>query len=410
MSFSIITYILQRIKHFLFYTHKSQSLNSITIKRSHIVHNFSVFQKHKPGYTIIPVLKSNAYGHGLKQISQIINTIPTCTLVAIDSFPEYQIVHRYTNKQILVMAETFHWNYKLFDYERTHIALRSTGAVKTLGRLGTNIKIHIFVNTGMNREGVQMQYDSGGVVDPTTSASMTDIENLLDTIKLYPNIEIVWLMSHLACADDPLHPLNKIQVDRFVQALQIIKSFGYNPQYIHLEASAGMIYNIDGYGVCNAGRLGLGLYGLDPCYKNWTVSDFAKKLKPALDVYSTVTALQYVHKDEVIWYSATRSFTKPTWVATFGFGYREGFDRAISWRDRKVKIDDQFCSIVWRISMNYASCLLEWLNAIALGTKVHIISSDIRDTNNIYRFYELLQRIPYEIVKLDDKIRKIIID
>jgi alanine racemase len=82
-----------------------QSLNTISISTSRIIQNLSLLQKLQPNQVIIPVVKSNAYGHGLKQICQILNTITTINipLIAVDSYPEYQIVADTTNKNILVL-------------------------------------------------------------------------------------------------------------------------------------------------------------------------------------------------------------------------------------------------------------------------------------------------------------------
>jgi alanine racemase len=109
-----------------------KSLNRITISSQAIKHNFATFQSHKPNYTIIPVLKSNAYGHGIKQIAQIINSIAECKLIAVDSYPEYQIIHKHTDKDILIMGETWLTNYKLFDTKRTHFSVWSSDVVAAL--------------------------------------------------------------------------------------------------------------------------------------------------------------------------------------------------------------------------------------------------------------------------------------
>jgi len=52
-------------------------------------------------------------------------------------------------------------------------------------------------------------------------------------------------MSHLACADQPDHPLNQQQVTLFEQAVQLIRKADFSPTFIHLEATAGMINQID---------------------------------------------------------------------------------------------------------------------------------------------------------------------
>lgn len=86
-------------------TSSYQSLNTIGISTSRISQNLSLLQSLQPQHTLIPVVKSNAYGHGLKQICQILKTIThiNIPLIAVDSYPEYQIVADMTDKHILVL-------------------------------------------------------------------------------------------------------------------------------------------------------------------------------------------------------------------------------------------------------------------------------------------------------------------
>jgi len=61
---------------------------------------------------------------------------------------------------------------------------------------------------------------------------------LLARIKDYNNLHVIGVMSHLACADEPAHELNKVQSGNFNMAVELIRSHGHNPRYIHLEATA----------------------------------------------------------------------------------------------------------------------------------------------------------------------------
>lgn len=101
---------------------KLHSLNTILIDKKAILHNLSYLQSLHPFDTVIPVLKSNAYGHGLKQMCQILShaDIP---MVAVDSFPEYQIVRKYTNKKVLIIGETDVRNYRHFNRKRASFAV-----------------------------------------------------------------------------------------------------------------------------------------------------------------------------------------------------------------------------------------------------------------------------------------------
>ncbi|HCB51743.1 TPA: hypothetical protein DEP21_04215 [Patescibacteria group bacterium] len=80
---------------------------------------------------MFPVLKSNAYGHGIKEMTKILSRFDTPYLV-VDSFPEYQIVKKYSDKNILIIGETLPDNYSKFDLKRTTFAVYNIDTIKAL--------------------------------------------------------------------------------------------------------------------------------------------------------------------------------------------------------------------------------------------------------------------------------------
>jgi alanine racemase len=137
---------------------------------------------------LIPVLKSNAYGHGLRQLCNIIMTInpKICPLLAVDSYPEYKLLHRYTDRDILIMGEQNPQNYHLYDRHRTHLAIGTLTNLRILLESGKCFHIQMFLNTSMNREGFQRQ-------------------TLYQALELRQNIDhnciLTGIMSHCAGAD-----------------------------------------------------------------------------------------------------------------------------------------------------------------------------------------------------------------
>jgi len=114
---------LKKIKPDIISSYKS--LNTIFVYEKNIVNNLEYLQSLKPEDTIIPVLKSNAYGHGLKQVCKILSTTDNAQypLIAVDSFPEYQIVRDETKKDILILGETRPENYSLYNPSRSHLCI-----------------------------------------------------------------------------------------------------------------------------------------------------------------------------------------------------------------------------------------------------------------------------------------------
>ena len=78
-------------------------------------------------------------------------------MVAVDSYPEYQIVKKELKSDILIMGETHLSVYKQFDPKRTVLAIFNISTLQHLISLGKKFRVHIFINTGMNREGIQQE-------------------------------------------------------------------------------------------------------------------------------------------------------------------------------------------------------------------------------------------------------------
>ena len=125
---------------------KLQSLNTITIDRKAILHNLSYLQSLHPSDQVIPVLKSNGYGHGLKQMCQILKD-SELPMVAVDSFPEYQIVKKHMKQKILLLGETDVRNYKHFNRKRASFAVYNMSTLQGIIDYKKSARVHIFLNT-----------------------------------------------------------------------------------------------------------------------------------------------------------------------------------------------------------------------------------------------------------------------
>ena len=126
-------------------------MNTISLDRDSILHNIHYLQKLQAHTVLFPVIKSNAYGHGLKQMVKILDKTDVPYLV-IDSFPEYYIVKKYSDKNILLLGETLPENYRFFDPKKVTFCVYNLRTLETLGQRGKPTKIHLFINTGMQRE------------------------------------------------------------------------------------------------------------------------------------------------------------------------------------------------------------------------------------------------------------------
>lgn len=379
------------IKSF-FPTSSYQSLNTIEIKKDHIIHNFYELQKIKPHHTIIPVVKSNAYGHGLKQISTILNSMPNknLPLIAVDSYPEYQIVTDITDKTVLVLWETLASNYHLYNPKRTHIAVGSIEVLQSLITTKKKRNIHLFLNTGMNREWFQSSW----------------LQEALKLLSGQHHISVVGVMSHLANADIINNDFTHTQISHFKQGLDYIRNHWHNPIYIHIANSAGISKVNDP--IFTASRSGLSLYGYSPLEQEDNYHKTYYNLKPALRVLSTITALQSLNKNESVSYGLKRSSSQETISAALPFWYYEWLPRS-SGSGFHVYAKDQALPIIGTVCMNLS--LIDTLNtASQIGDMIEIIGWDTNKDNTIQQLAKINQTIPYTILTgLERSLKRIII-
>ena len=93
-------------------------MNTIWLRKEVFLQNLEYLQSIQPQAAIFPVLKSNAYGHGLKQIAKMLSRTDV-PYIAVDSYPEYVIVKKNSHIPILILGETLLENYKKFDHKKT---------------------------------------------------------------------------------------------------------------------------------------------------------------------------------------------------------------------------------------------------------------------------------------------------
>jgi alanine racemase len=369
---------------------KYETLNRVEIDAANIVANFNYLKSLQPEAEIFPVLKANAYGHGLKEMCKILNQT-SAKMIAVDSYPEAQIAYRYFNGRILILGEM---PLKVYDYtrfKRTEFIVYNETTLKHLARYGKRAHIHLFVNSGMNREGIK------------------DVRSFIANNKKYlDKVEITGLCSHLASADS-LSVMNDAQEDSFMEALDILKIAGYFPRWIHLGNSAAVFKSENKF--LTAFRPGLALYGYSP-FANDEINEKVQPLKPALEVFSRIVSIQALAANESVSYDETYRSSTESRVAAIPFGYFEGLDRRLSNRAQFLVSGNEkfFAHVAGRVCMNL-TCLEVGNHSIKVGDEVKLVSKQPNDPNSVINLASLMETISYEVlVKLQINIRKSIIN
>jgi len=368
-----------------------QSLNTLLIHQQRLLDNLAFLQSLHKNQSVFPVLKSNAYGHGLKEVSTLLKNT-SVDYICVDSFPEYQIVKDYATKKSLILGETHPENYAYYDPRRATPAVYRTETLKFLWQTNKPRTIHLFLNTGMNREWIQAH----------------ELKEFLGILKLSPNITLEWVMSHFASADEIDSSFDLLQIEAFKKMYEMIEQHpavsGKPITYRHINNSAWWAKYHDPF--FNAHRAWLAFYGYNPLQENDPAYGVYTSLQPALSVTSTVTTLQQLKQNDIVSYGAKRRAEKQCETATVPFGYYEWLPRKLT-NNWSVKWNDTYLPLIGTICMNL-SCLDTLSCDIHIGDTVEIISSEHTAPNNIIRFAEKIETIPYEVlVKLNEKVRRV---
>ncbi len=338
-------------------------LNRIELSRSAVANNFSLAQSHHPDFGIIPVLKANAYGHGLVPIAEILNALP-CSLLAVDGYFEAGTIRHLTRHPMLVLGYVRPENVHLLDTRRCSFVVQDTPGLKAFGQLRRPVRIHIELNTGMNRLGLQPE----------------ELDGYLDSLAKYPNLELEGVMSHLADADNESdNTYTARQAEIFDKLVGHIKSRGFTPRFIHLAQTAGSTKV--GSRHANSMRLGIGLYGLNPLSLHDEKYGQFQDLKPVLSFKSTIIKVLNLKKGDRVSYNGIFTATKAMKIGVLPLGYYEGLPRMLS-NKGTVLYGSKQLKIVGRVCMNHTMVDLKDFD-ITVGSEITVISREPSHTNSI---------------------------
>jgi alanine racemase len=169
-----------------------------------------------------------------------------------------------------------------------------------------------------------------------------DLQALLDDPALLDGIQPVLAMSHLACADEPAHPVNAMQRGRFAAALAALRA--------RFPGLAGSLANSSAIFLGDAFhhqlvRPGAALYGINP------QPGSLNPLRQAVSLAARIVQTRTVQAGDIVGYGARYTATGPTRVATISIGYADGWLRALSGRGFAF-IDGQRVPFVGNVSMD----------------------------------------------------------
>lgn len=350
-----------------------EPLVEVLVYKDRILQNLRAFRE-RYQVPVAPVLKSNAYGHGLVEVAKIVEheAIP---FLCVDSYYEALVLrNENVHVPLLVLGYTPLPNIQKSKLPDVAFSVASMPELVRLSeKLSSPRSFHLEIDTGMHRHGIPLE-DLGGAVT---------------LIKNNRNIRLEGAFSHLADADNPNSSLTPEQISRWNGAAAMIKTEFPQAYRLHLAATAGSQFSerID----ADIIRLGLGLYGIGGKKED------RLEIAPALEMRSRIASLRTVGPGEKVGYRATFEAKEKTVLATVPVGYFEGVDLRLS-NKGTMTVKGIPCPITGRVSMNITSIDVSRVENPELDMPVTVISPARGGGNSVEEIAELCGTIPYEIL------------
>ena len=369
-----------------------------------IRHNFQEIKRLAGPHTeILCVVKGDAYGHGMLEVSALLDRLGA-NFFGVSDLEEGIVLRKNgITKPILLFESTLPAHARqIVDYNLTptictiELAYSLNRYAKTRGR---RIDIHIDVDTGMGRLGVWHE----------------EAFEFIQKVNRLANLSIKGIYTHFPVADtDPRFTKN--QMKHLYALVSRLDKMGVVVPYIHAANSMGLVnytdlhpnsysqvkvstdYNnifgeVSKTHLLNLVRPGLMLYGLYPSPR------LKKKirLKPALSVQSKIVFLKNVRRGRGISYGHTFIAPKDLTVATLAIGYKDGYLRCLSNR-AFVLIGGQRCPIVGRVTMDQIMVDVSKLKSLKVGTTAVILGKQKGNFISADELAKYAGTISYEIV------------
>ncbi len=328
---------------------------------------------------IMPVIKANAYGTWINFRNDMLEQFDIVAVALVDE--AVKLRENGFQKEIFVLNQPYESEIeKIIKYNIT-IGISEYTFLKKICEQNEKIKVHIEIETGMGRTGV----------------NLIKLKEFSNELKQNSNIIVEGIYTHLSSADYDTEYTN-MQLEKFREAVNVVENIFGKLKYVHCSASNGILNYKDSY--YNLVRAGIILYGYE-CFDN-TLQMI--NLKPICKLKSKITFLKEVEPGTSIGYARKFIADKKRKIATIPIGYADGFKRTLS-NNGEVVINGWKVPIVGNICMDSFMADVSELSKVSVGDDVYIWDNEIITIEDIAR---RVDSINYEIMcTVSDRIPRV---
>lgn len=360
----------------------------VEINKNNLLHNLEQFKNLiGDNVKIMGVVKSNAYGHGLTEVADII--FDKVDWFGVDSLAEaLELREVGIKKPILVLGYTELADLKEAVKNNISLTVYNKETIEKLGKIpihnpNLNPKIHIKIETGTSRQGVLEK----------------DLVEFVKFIKQFPSIEVQGLSTHYANIEDTTDSSFAMsQLEAFSRATEILKNEGAEVPLRHTACSAATILFPETR--FEMVRLGISMYGLWSSKETKAVAknkNLELDLKPVLTWKTIVAQIKNIPADTSVGYGLTERVSRDSKVAILPIGYYDGYDRKLS-SIGTVLIRGKRCKVLGRVCMNMTIIDVTDMEKVELEDEVVLLGRQGREEVSVEDLAGKIGTINYEVV------------
>lgn len=328
-----------------------------TISQSALQHNLAVVKQHAPHSKVMAVVKANGYGHGLINVAHGLNAADGFAVLGLNEAIDLREAG--FEQTILLLEGVFSFQeLAVVASFGIDIVVHSVPQIEMLERanLARPIRIHLKMNTGMNRLGF--------VPD--------EYVPVCNRLKACKNVAEITLMTHFATADD------EAGIDA---PLALFQKTTHNLNLpISLANSAAILRHPKSH--ADWVRPGIMLYGATPV-SNVTAKAYG--LRPVMQFTSEIIGIQTLNAGESVGYGNRFTATKTTRVGVVACGYADGYPRHAGLLSRAgseshaapIGVAGKLTKTLGRVSMDMLFCDLTDIPEASIGAAVELWGNNV---------------------------------
>ena len=376
-------------------------LVNLEINKSNLEKNLKIVRSINKN--LICVIKDNAYGLGIENILPILleNKCDYFAVAYIEEAVKIQkllenLKLKNQNGKIKVMALNYVKPENVGDAIRNNIELTVFNFSQLLDYLkildeffeNMTLKIHIKVNSGMNRLG----FDKNEILELVKIVKKYNLNN-----KSKNRLEIISIFSHISDAEN--QDETEKQVEKYEKILKIFSQNNVRYRYSHLQASPllfkyGKKYNYD------FARIGMALYGMEPLSTDVGLLD-------VITVKSKIINIRNVKKNDKVSYGSKGIVKHDSKIGIVAIGYAHGLQKQIeNSGEAYILVNGQKAKIIGEICMDMIFVDLTNIENVKMNDEVVIIGSQENVENGIVEKITLRQMARWAKTIQDDVLTK----